>query len=158
MACLNFRTPILENTFRWLFLYVLEVLVFQTPQIAFFIMQLCSFFLITFLFKESPKNNTNFHCHFHDEREFHRCFSLCFHHYFLRRYSSKSFFYWRNLKILISLKRHTFSIKHYSHKRYLLIRFILAYIRITKLLKKKKKKLFPEVYWRTWFCRIVYTG
>ena len=109
-------------------------------------MQLCSFFLITFLFKESPKNNTNLHCHFHDEREFHHCFSLCFHHYFLRRYSSKSFFYLRNLKILISLKRHTFSIKYYSHKRYLLIRFILAYIRITKLLKKKTKKNYFQKF------------
>ena len=37
----------------------------------------------------------------------------------------------------IGLKRHTFNIKHYLHKSYLHKRFILAYIRITKLLKKK---------------------
>ena len=36
----------------------------------------------------------------------------------------------------IGLKRHTFNIKHYLHKSYLHKKFILAYIQITKLLKK----------------------
>ena len=36
----------------------------------------------------------------------------------------------------IALKRHTFNKKHYLHKIYLHRMFILAYIRITKLLKK----------------------
>ena len=36
----------------------------------------------------------------------------------------------------IGLNRHTFNINHYLHKRYLHKKFILAYIRITKLLKK----------------------
>ena len=37
----------------------------------------------------------------------------------------------------IGLKRHTFNINHYLHKGYLRKNFILAYIRMTKLLKKK---------------------
>ena len=45
------------------------------------------------------------------------------------------------LKILICLKRHTFSIEHLQ-KSYLHRRFILTYIWITKLLKK----LFREVH------------
>ena len=57
------------------------------------------------------------------------------------------------LKILICLKRHTFSIEH-LHKSYLHRRFVLTYIWITKLLKK----LFREVHLRTWLCRTVYTG
>ena len=48
------------------------------------------------------------HSHFHDEREFHYCFSSCFHDYV-----------YRNFKILISIKRRTFSINHYIHKTYL---------------------------------------
>ena len=37
----------------------------------------------------------------------------------------------------IGLKLHTFNIKHYLNESYLHKRFILAYIRIKKLLKKK---------------------
>ena len=37
----------------------------------------------------------------------------------------------------IGLKRYTFNSKHYLNESYLHKRFILAYIRITKLLKKK---------------------
>ena len=44
----------------------------------------------------------------------------------------------------IGLKRHTFNIKHYLHKSYLHKRFILAYIRITKLLKKNYCEKFIE--------------
>ena len=44
----------------------------------------------------------------------------------------------------IELKRHTFSIKHYLHKSYPHKRFILAYIRITKLLKKNNFEKFIE--------------
>ena len=45
----------------------------------------------------------------------------------------------------IGLKRHTFNIKHYLHKRYLRKKFILAYIRMTKLLKKNYfNKLIEE--------------
>ena len=39
----------------------------------------------------------------------------------------------------IGLKRHTFNIKQYLHKK-----FVLAYIRITKLLKKKYFEKFIE--------------
>ena len=44
----------------------------------------------------------------------------------------------------IGLKRHTFNIKHYLRKSYLHKKFILAYIRITKLLKKNYFKKFIE--------------
>ena len=44
----------------------------------------------------------------------------------------------------IGLKRHTFNIKHYLHKSYLRKRFILAYNRITKLLKKSYFEKFIE--------------
>ena len=50
----------------------------------------------------------------------------------------------------IGLKWHTFNIRHYLHRSYLHKKFVFAYIGITKLVKKK---LFQEVYWRTWFCR-----
>ena len=50
------------------------------------------------------QKNTYFLSHFHEEREFHHCFSSCFHHYFLRRHSSKTFLSWRNIKILIFFK------------------------------------------------------
>ena len=46
----------------------------------------------------------------------------------------------------IGLKRHTLSIKHYLHKSYLHKRFILAYIRITKLLKKNNFEKFIEEF------------
>ena len=75
---------------------------------------------------------------------FHYGFIGPFHQYFLRRHFSNTFLYRRNIKIFISLKRHTFNIKYYLRKSYLYKRFILAYIRVTKLLKKKKKKLFTE--------------
>ena len=86
-----------------------------------------------FYLKNHPKKYVpSFHSHFRDKREFHHCFSLCLHHYFFCRDSSKTFLYWRNVfqKILISLKWRTFNIKHYLHKNYLHKRFILAYIRI----------------------------
>ena len=44
----------------------------------------------------------------------------------------------------IGLKQHTFNIKHYLHEGHLHKRFILAYIRITKLLKKKYLEKFIE--------------
>ena len=54
-------------------------------------------------------------------------FLIMFSWLVLRRHSPITSHYWQNLKILISLKEHTL------HKR-----FILAYIRITKLIKRKK--------------------
>ena len=69
------------------------------------------FFSEYFYLKNHPKN-TYLHSHFHDVREFHHCFSSCFHDYFLRLHSSTTFPYSRNLKILISFKRHTFNIKN----------------------------------------------
>ena len=36
------------------------------------------------------QKNTYFLSHFHEEREFHHCFSSCFHHYFLRRHKKFS--------------------------------------------------------------------
>ena len=44
----------------------------------------------------------------------------------------------------IGLKRHTLNIKHYLHKSYLHKKFILAYIRIMKLLKKNYFVKFIE--------------
>ena len=69
------------------------------------------FFSEYFCLKNHPKN-TYLHSHFHDVREFHHCFSSCFHDYFLRLHSSTTFPYSRNLKILISFKQHTFNIKN----------------------------------------------
>ena len=91
------------------------------------------------------------HTHFHDEREFHHCFSSCFHNYFLRCHSSKTFLYWRNRKILISLKRHTSSIKCYLFKNYLHKKFILTYIWITKLMKKN---YFEKFLWEIDFVEL----
>ena len=48
---------------------------------------------------------------------------------------SKTFVYWRNLKILISVKRRTFSINYYIQKAYLHKKLI--YIQITKTNNKK---------------------
>ena len=100
------------------------------------------------------QKNMYLHSHFHHQMKFNHCFSSCFHHHFLLHHTQKTFLYCGNLKILVSLKQHNFNIKHYLCKNYLLKRLILAYIWILKLLKK----LFKEVYWRTWFCRTVYTG
>ena len=62
---------------------------------------------INFVFPlKNHTKKTDLNSHFHKEREFHHCFSSCFHHSYLRLHSSKTFLYCRNIKILISLKRH----------------------------------------------------
>ena len=71
---------------------------------ALFIKQPSYFLLGIFLCKESSKKHL--HSSFHEERECHHCFSSCFHNYFLRRHTLKTFLYWRSIKILISLKGH----------------------------------------------------
>ena len=75
------------------------------------------FFLESFYLKNHPKN-TYLHSHFCKERILHHCWSSCFHDYVLHSHSLKAFLYWQNLKILISLKRHSFKVKHYIHKTY----------------------------------------
>ena len=95
------------------------------------------FFSETFYLKNHP-TNTYLHSHFYTERIFHHCWSSCFHDYVLHRHSLKAFLYWQNLKVLISLKRHSFKVKHYIHKTYLRKMFILVYIPITKLQCSKK--------------------
>ena len=60
----------------------------------------------------------------------------------LRRYCPKAFLYWWNLKILISLKRLTFSINHNIPKTYLHKKFI--YIGITKTKQTKYCEKFTE--------------
>ena len=102
----SIRIPILENTYWWLFLYVLEALLFQNTS-KWMLSSLSNrviFYLEYFYLKNHPKN-THLHSHFHEEREFHHWFS-CFYHYLLRRHSSKTFLYRRNIKILIYLKWH----------------------------------------------------
>ena len=100
-------------------------------------------FFLEYFYLKNYQKNTYLHSHFHDEREFHHCFSSSFHDYVLCRHSSKTFLYWR--KILISLKRHTFNFKHYVHKTYLHKRFILVYIQIKKKQKKYFKKFIEEL-------------
>ena len=107
MACLNF-----QNTYFRKHLLMAAFIRFRSNCFsehlkvdAAFIEQPSYFLLGIFLLKNHPEN-TYLHSHFHEEREFHHCFSSCFHHYFLRRHSSKTFVHWRNIKILISLKRH----------------------------------------------------
>ena len=99
-------------------------------------------FFLEYFYLKNYQKNTYLHSHFHDEREFHHCFSSSLHDYVLRRHSSKTFLYWR--KILISLKRHTFNFKHYVHKTYLHKRFILFYIQITRNNNKKYFEKFIE--------------
>ena len=60
------------------------------------------FFSKYFYLKNHPKS-MYLRSHFHDKRTFHHCFPSCFHGYFLRQQSSKTFLYWQNSKILISL-------------------------------------------------------
>ena len=50
-----------------------------------------------------------------------------------------------SLKLLISLKRHTFNFKHYVHKTCLHKRFILVQIKITKNKKKYFEKFIKEL-------------
>ena len=69
---------------------------------AFFIKKPYYFFLGIYLFKESYKETWSSH----DEREFHHYFSVCFHHYFLRPHSSKTFIYWQNLNYMRVLILH----------------------------------------------------
>ena len=71
-----------------------------------------AFFLSEYFYLKNHPKNTYLHSHFHDVREFHHCFSSCFHDYILLLHSSTTFPYSRNLKILISFKRHTFNIKN----------------------------------------------
>ena len=100
-----FRTPILEKTSWWLLLYVLEALVFQNTSKWLLLSSLSNraiFFSKNFIWRVTQKS-TYLHSRFNDERKFHHCFSSCFHGYFLRRHSSKTFLYRRNLNILISL-------------------------------------------------------
>ena len=59
------------------------------------------FFSEYFYLKNHPKN-TYLHSHFHDVREFHHCFSSCFHDYFLRLHSSTTFPYSRRFWFLLS--------------------------------------------------------
>ena len=93
MACLNF-----QNTYFKKHLLMAAFIRFRSTGFsehlkvdALFIKQPRYFLLGIFLFKESSKN-TYPHSHFHEEREFHHCFPLRFHYYFLRRHSSKLFF------------------------------------------------------------------
>ena len=72
--------------------------------------------------------------HFHDYRKFHHSFLSCFYHYILLSHLSKKFICWGNLRILISLKQHTFNIKYYLHKKYLHKRFKSFWI----IFKKRK--------------------
>ena len=158
MACLNFR-----NTYFRKHLLMATFIRFRSTCFSehlnvddLFIKQPSYFLLGIFLFKESPKKNTYLHSHFHEERAFHHCFSSCFYHFFLHCHSSKTFLYWRNIKILIPLSD-TFNVKHYIHKTYLNKKLIWVYIRITKL-QYSKQKLSREVNWTTWFWITVYTG
>ena len=76
-----FRTPILENTCWWLLLFVLEALVFANT-LKWMLSSLSNqaiFFLQYFYLKDHPKN-MYLHSNFHEDREFHHCFSSCFHH------------------------------------------------------------------------------
>ena len=145
MTCLNF-----QNTYFRKHLLIATFIRFRSTCFsehlnvdALFIKQPSFFLLGIFLFKDSPKKNTYLHSDFHEERGFHHCFSSCFYHFFLRCHSSKTFLYWRNIKILIPLSD-TFNVNYYIHKTYLNKKLIWVYIRITKL-QYSKQKLFREV-------------
>ena len=95
-----FRIPILGNTCRSLFLYVLDAHVFWNTS-KWMLSSLSNwaiFFSEYFYLKNHQKKNTYLHSHFYDEKEFHHCFSSCFHDYILRCDFSKTFLYWQNLK------------------------------------------------------------
>ena len=105
-----FRIPILENTYWWLLLLVLNSLVFRNIS-EWMLSSLSSgtIFYSEHSYLKNHPNNTYLHSHFHEEREFDHCFSsllfiIGFLHYFLRRHSSKTFLHWRNIKILIFFK------------------------------------------------------
>ena len=102
-----FRTPILEHTYWWLLLYVIEALVFQNTS-KWMLSSLSNraiFFSEYFYLKNHPKTHTFILTSMRTGSSITR-FWKCFHHYFLRRHSSKTFLYWRNIKIFISLQRH----------------------------------------------------
>ena len=106
MACLNFQNTYFRKHLLLAAFIRSKSTCFSkhTKVDALFIKQTSYFLLVIFLFKELPKKKTYLHSHFHGEREFHHCFSSYFHHYFLCRHSSKTFLYWRNIKILIFFK------------------------------------------------------
>ena len=106
MACLNF-----QNIYFRKYLLMAAFIRFKSACFsgklkvdALFMKQPSYFLLGIFLCKESSKKHL--HSHFHEEREFHHCFSSRFHNYFLRRHTLKTFPYWRSIKILISLMGH----------------------------------------------------
>ena len=84
---------------------------------------------------------------------------IVFSRLYLRPHSLKSFFYLRNLKILISLKRRTFSINHDIHKTNLHKKLIYIWITKKKKLKTKKKdfeKLIEELDFVEWSTQVKY--
>ena len=97
MPCLNF-----QNTYFKKYLLTAAFIRFKFTSFsehikvdALFIKQRSYFFSEYFDLNNHP-NNTYLHSHFHEERGFDQCCSSCFFHYFLRRHSLKTFFYWRN--------------------------------------------------------------
>ena len=91
----------------WLLLYILEALFFKTPQSGCLLHWTTVLFFSwnIFILRIIQKTHTFIlSFYLHDEREFHHCFSSCFRLYLLRRHPFKTFLYWGNLKILISLK------------------------------------------------------
>ena len=81
MSCSNFQ----NNSFRKHLLMAPKWMLSSLSNRAMFYWE-------CFYLKNHPKN-TYLHSHFHEEREFHHCFSSCFHHYFLCFLSSKTLFF-----------------------------------------------------------------
>ena len=122
MACLNFQNPLLGNTFWWLLLYLLEALVFQNT----------SKWMLSSLSNRAIFFAGYFDLKNYQKRQVHLlslsfpCWDgiplllfIMFSRLRSRCHCPKTFLYWRNLKILISLTWQTFSINHYIHKTYL---------------------------------------
>ena len=89
LVCLDFQTTyFMEHLLMAAFIHFRSTGFSEQLKVhALFIAKPSYFFLGIILFQESLKKNTYLQSHFHNEREFHHCFSSCFHDYVLCRHS-----------------------------------------------------------------------
>ena len=158
MACLNFQnTSFREHPLMAVFIRFRSTSFSEDLKAdAFFIKQPSFFFFSEYFYL---KNNPKKHVPSFSLPWGERISSLIFIMFSSLLFTSSLF---KNFSLLAKHKDFhfftaTLSTLNIIHKTYLHKKLIWVYIRITKL-QYSKQKLFREVYWRTWFCRTVYTG
>ena len=134
MACLNFQNTLFrEHVLMAAFIHFRSTCTCFHSISKWMLSSLSNraIFFGIFLFKELPKKIRTF---------------IMFSWLRLRHHSPKTFLYWRNSKILISLKRRTLVLTIIYIK---LISIKSSFTFEERKTNKKQKKIFREVYWGT---------